>query len=84
MMHWRSTCSIGWPKPRSTPSESAATSSARRTRAPPTEPPPCMSHKLPSPDIAVVTPQPGSKSQQNVQRQGFDLLYARAGLVKQP
>lgn len=35
-------------------------------------------------DIAVVTMQPGSKSQQNVQRQGFDLLYTRAVLVKQP
>ena len=33
-------------------------------------------------DIAVVTTQPGSKSQQNVQRRGFDLLYARAVLVK--
>ncbi len=33
-------------------------------------------------DIAVVTTQPGSKSHQNVQRQGFDLLYARAILVK--
>lgn len=33
-------------------------------------------------DIAVVTTQPGSKSQQNAQRQGFDLLYARAILVK--
>jgi hypothetical protein len=32
-------------------------------------------------DIAVVTTQPGSKSQQNVQRQGFDLLYTRAVLV---
>jgi GNAT superfamily N-acetyltransferase len=32
-------------------------------------------------DLAVVTTQPGSKSQQNVQRQGFDLLYARAILV---
>src|SRR5947209_10613086 len=30
-MHCRSTCSIGCPKPRSTPSESAATSSASRT-----------------------------------------------------
>ena len=29
--HWRRTCSIGWPKPRSMPSESAATSSASRT-----------------------------------------------------
>jgi GNAT superfamily N-acetyltransferase len=35
-------------------------------------------------DIAVVTTQPGSKSQQNVQRQGFDLLYTRAILVRQP
>jgi GNAT superfamily N-acetyltransferase len=34
-------------------------------------------------DIAVVTVQPGSKSQQNVQRRGFDLLYTRAVLVKQ-
>jgi hypothetical protein len=33
-------------------------------------------------DVAVVTTQPGSKSQQNVQRRGFDLLYARAVLVK--
>jgi GNAT superfamily N-acetyltransferase len=29
-------------------------------------------------DLAVVTTQPGSKSHQNVQRAGFDLLYARA------
>jgi GNAT superfamily N-acetyltransferase len=35
-------------------------------------------------NIAVVTTQPGSRSQQNVQRRGFDLLYARAVLVKQP
>ena len=35
-------------------------------------------------DIAVVTTQPGSKSQQNVQARGFDLLYTRAVLVKQP
>jgi ribosomal protein S18 acetylase RimI-like enzyme len=35
-------------------------------------------------DIAVVTTQPGSRSQQNVQRQGFDLLYTRAVLIKQP
>ena len=34
--------------------------------------------------IAVVTTLPGSKSQQNVQRQGFDLLYTRAALVKEP
>ena len=33
-------------------------------------------------DIAVVTTAPGSKSQQNVQRQGFELLYTRAVLVK--
>ncbi|MFE3262440.1 GNAT family N-acetyltransferase [Nocardia sp. NPDC059229] len=33
-------------------------------------------------DIAVVTTQPGSKSQQNVQRLGFGLLYTRAILVK--
>jgi GNAT superfamily N-acetyltransferase len=34
-------------------------------------------------DFAVVTTQPGSKSQQNVQRQGFELLYTRAILVKE-
>jgi GNAT superfamily N-acetyltransferase len=33
-------------------------------------------------DIAVVITQPGSKSQQNVQRRGFHLLYTRAVLVK--
>jgi ribosomal protein S18 acetylase RimI-like enzyme len=33
-------------------------------------------------DVAVITVQPGSKSQQNAQRQGFDLLYTRAVLVK--
>lgn len=33
-------------------------------------------------DIAVVTTQPGSKSQQNVQKQGFHLLYTRAILVR--
>jgi GNAT superfamily N-acetyltransferase len=33
-------------------------------------------------DIAVVTTQPGSKSQQNVQRRGFHLLYTRAILVR--
>jgi GNAT superfamily N-acetyltransferase len=32
-------------------------------------------------DIAVVTTQPGSKSQQNVQRRGFELLYTRAVLL---
>jgi hypothetical protein len=30
----------------------------------------------------VVTTQPGSKSQENVQRLGFELLYTRAILVK--
>jgi len=33
-------------------------------------------------DIAVITTQPGSKSQQNAQRRGFDLLYTRAILAK--
>ena len=33
-------------------------------------------------DIAVVTTQPGSKSQENVQRQGFQLLYTRAVLIR--
>jgi hypothetical protein len=31
----------------------------------------------------VVTTQPGSKSMQNVQKLGFDLLYARAILVRE-
>src|SRR5262249_24435956 len=35
-------------------------------------------------DVAVIITQPGSKSQQNAQRQGFDLLYTRAVLVTQP
>ena len=35
-------------------------------------------------DVAVIITQPGSKSQQNAQRLGFDLLYTRAVLVKQP
>ena len=34
--------------------------------------------------IGVVVTQPGSKSQQNVQREGFALLYARQLLVKAP
>jgi ribosomal protein S18 acetylase RimI-like enzyme len=34
-------------------------------------------------EIAVITVQPGSKSQQNAQRRGFDLLYARAVLARQ-
>jgi GNAT superfamily N-acetyltransferase len=33
-------------------------------------------------DVGVITTQPGSKSQQNAQRSGFDLLYTRAVLVK--
>ena len=33
-------------------------------------------------DVAVITTQPGSKSQQNAQRRGFNLLYTRATLVK--
>jgi hypothetical protein len=35
-------------------------------------------------EVAVVTTLPGSKSQQNVQRLGFDLLYTRAILVREP
>jgi GNAT superfamily N-acetyltransferase len=35
-------------------------------------------------DIAVVTTQPASPSQHNVQSRGFDLLYTRAVLVKEP
>lgn len=35
-------------------------------------------------DLAVVTTQPGSKSQENVQRAGFELIYSRAILVKGP
>jgi ribosomal protein S18 acetylase RimI-like enzyme len=34
-------------------------------------------------DLAVVTTQPGSKSQENAQKRGFELLYARAVLVKE-
>lgn len=33
-------------------------------------------------DVAVVVTEPGSKSQENVQRQGFELLYTRAILVR--
>ena len=33
-------------------------------------------------DVAVIVTQPGSTSQQNAQRRGFDLLYTRATLVK--
>lgn len=35
-------------------------------------------------ELAVVTVQPGSVSQQNVQRLGFQLLYARSILVRSP
>ncbi len=35
-------------------------------------------------DLAVVTTQPGSRSQENVQRVGFALLYARAIIVRPP
>ncbi|MBK8595382.1 MAG: GNAT family N-acetyltransferase [Holophagales bacterium] len=35
-------------------------------------------------DLAVVTTQPGSKSQENVQKRGFSLLYSRAILVRTP
>jgi ribosomal protein S18 acetylase RimI-like enzyme len=35
-------------------------------------------------EYAMVTVQPASKSQQNVQREGFSLLASRALLVKQP
>ena len=35
-------------------------------------------------DVAVVTTEPGSKSQENVQRAGFALLYSRAVLLKRP
>jgi len=35
-------------------------------------------------DVAVVTTLPGSKSQENAQRNGFSLLYARAILVLPP
>jgi ribosomal protein S18 acetylase RimI-like enzyme len=39
-------------------------------------------------DVAVITTRPGSRSQQNAQRRGFDLLYTRAvicrGIVRKP
>lgn len=35
-------------------------------------------------DIAVVTTQPGSRSQQNAQHRCFELLYTRAILLKRP
>jgi hypothetical protein len=33
-------------------------------------------------DVAVIVAQPGARSQQNAHGRGFDLLYARAILVK--
>jgi ribosomal protein S18 acetylase RimI-like enzyme len=33
-------------------------------------------------DVAVMTTEPASKSQENAQRQGFELLYVRAVLIK--
>lgn len=35
-------------------------------------------------DVAVITTQPGSKSQENAQRSGFTLLYSRAVLIREP
>ena len=35
-------------------------------------------------NLAVITTLPGSKSQQNAQRHGFELLYTRAILVRDP
>lgn len=35
-------------------------------------------------DVAVITTQPGSKSQENAQRYGFALLYSRAVLIREP
>lgn len=35
-------------------------------------------------DVAVITTQPGSRSQENAQRQGFALLYGREILVREP
>ena len=35
-------------------------------------------------DIALITTQPGSKSQENADRQGFSLLYSRAVMVRAP
>ena len=34
-------------------------------------------------DVAVVITEPGSKSQENVQRHSFELLYTRAILVRE-
>jgi GNAT superfamily N-acetyltransferase len=35
-------------------------------------------------DIAVVTTEPAAKSQENMQRAGFSLLYSRAILLRTP
>lgn len=35
-------------------------------------------------DLAVITTEPGSKSQENAQNSGFTLLYTRAILTKTP
>jgi len=35
-------------------------------------------------DLAIVTTEPASKSQENVQRAGFVLLYSRAVLIRRP
>jgi ribosomal protein S18 acetylase RimI-like enzyme len=35
-------------------------------------------------DVAVVTTEPGSKSQENAERAGFALMYSRAILIKEP
>ena len=35
-------------------------------------------------DLAVMTTQPGSKSHHNAQRQGFQLLYSRCVLIRDP
>jgi hypothetical protein len=35
-------------------------------------------------DVGVVTTQPGSKSNHNAQRQGFELLYPRAVFIRNP
>ena len=41
-----------------------------------------IAHDFSGCDLVVVTTAPGSKSQENCHRRGFELLYARAILVK--
>jgi len=80
-------------------SAAPASASRRASRSSPARRPPpgtadevstarCSRPGSPTPaadcDVAVVTTQPESKSQENAQRRGFDLLYTRAVLVKQP